>query len=356
MAYRTIVVGTDGSPTAALAVGAAARLARRCRARLVAISAVRAEGFSERAAREALAGAAEEARAARIEVAAELDRSSPAEALLDAALRHEADAIVVGNRGMGGAPRFRLGTVPDRVAHEAPCDLLIVDTAGGPGGPPRPGPPYRRVVVGTDGSPTATEAAQRAFDLAALFGASAVLVHVGDPVLGAIRLERTAALAPDEVEVARLALEGDPAERICEVAEREEADLVVVGNRGMAGVRRFLGSVPNKVAHHAATDVLVVKTVDRTAADLGPGRGGIVNVGGRPLAVYIDAEGRSYELSPRCTHMGCTVGWNAVDLTWDCPCHGSRFRHDGSVLRGPATRPLERLGGGGRSIGTGGSG
>ena len=346
--YRTIVVGTDGSPTAAAAVGAAVRLARRCRARLVAISATRSEGFSEAAARAALAAAVEAAEARRVEVRAELDRSSPAEALLDAARRHDADAIVVGNKGMGAASRFRLGTVPDRVAHEAPCDLLIVDTTGRPGGPQEPGPPYRRVVVGTDGSPTATEAAQRAFDLAALFGAAAVLVHVGDPVLGAIRLERTVGLAPDDVQVESRALEGDPADRLVETVEREGADLVVVGNKGMAGVRRFLGSVPNKVAHYAATDVLVVKTVDRTVEDLGPGRGGLVDVGGRTLAVYIDEDGRTYELSPRCTHMGCTVGWNAADRTWDCPCHGSRFRADGSVLKGPAVRPLERVGGTGR--------
>ncbi|HXF72532.1 MAG TPA: universal stress protein [Actinomycetota bacterium] len=345
MAYRTMVAGTDGSPTATAAVTAAVRLARRCRARLVAISATRSEGFSEAAAREALAAAAEVAAGRRVEAVAELDRSSPAEALLDAARRHDADLIVVGNKGMGAATRFRLGTVPDRVAHEAPCDLLIVDTTGRTGGPAEPGPPYRRIVVGTDGSPTATEAAQRAFDLAALFGAAALLVHVGDPVLGAIRLERTAGLAPDDVEVVPLALEGDPAERIVETAERVGADLVVVGNRGMAGVRRFLGSVPNEVAHRAATDVLVVKTVDRSVEDLGPGRGGLVDAGGRTLAVYVGEDGRTYELSPRCTHMGCTVGWNASDRTWDCPCHGSRFRFDGSVLRGPAVRPLERVGG-----------
>ena len=63
------------------------------------------------------------------------------------------------------------------------------------------------------------------------------------------------------VEVETFAREGDPADAILDVAEERDADLIVVGNKGMTGARRFLlGSVPNKVSHHAPCSVLIVRT------------------------------------------------------------------------------------------------
>jgi Rieske Fe-S protein len=66
-------------------------------------------------------------------------------------------------------------------------------------------------------------------------------------------------------------------------------------------------------------------------------------VEGKKLAVYIDAGGHAYAFSPRCQHMGCSVQWNDGDKTWDCPCHGSRYRFDGKVIQGPATRDLDSV-------------
>jgi 3-phenylpropionate/trans-cinnamate dioxygenase ferredoxin reductase subunit len=202
-----------------------------------------------------------------------------------------------------------------------------------------------RILAGTDGSGTATEAVRKAYTLASVYAGTVTLVHVGDPLVGAIKLDEVASAKPEDVEVQRRAVEGDPAQVLCDLAESENVQLVVVGNKGMAGVRRFLGSVPNKVAHEVPSDVLIVKTVDRSVDDLVAGHGGLVLVDGKQLAVFRDDDGSTVELSPRCTHMGCTVDWNDTARTWDCPCHGSRFAADGSVVHGPASEPLERVGG-----------
>ena len=289
MPYRTIVVGTDGSPTASVAVEVAQALAKRLRGRLVLVGALDAYGITRQPLQAALYEAAEAARAKKVDATAELIEGTPGESILAAAIKHDADLIVVGNRGMGQATRFRLGSVPDWIAHDSPCDLLIVDTTGR-AGPREPAPPYMRILAGTDGSGTATEAVRKAYTLASVYAGTVTLVHVGDPLVGAIKLDEVASAKPEDVEVERRAVEGDPAQLICELAEAENVQLVVVGNKGMSGVRRFLGSVPNKVAHEVPSDVLIVKTVDRSIDDLVAGHGGLVNVGGKQLAVYRDEE------------------------------------------------------------------
>ncbi len=78
------------------------------------------------------------------------------------------------------------------------------------------------------------------------------------------------------------------------------------------------------------------------ASDVPEGQGLAGESGGRYIAVYNSGTGLTV-LENVCTHMGCQTGWNALDKTWDCPCHGSRYHSDGSVLRGPATGPLPPL-------------
>jgi glycine/D-amino acid oxidase-like deaminating enzyme/nitrite reductase/ring-hydroxylating ferredoxin subunit len=75
--------------------------------------------------------------------------------------------------------------------------------------------------------------------------------------------------------------------------------------------------------------------------DLAPGEGKILSIDGKRVACARDHKGRVLRVSPVCTHMGCLVRWNAAEQTWDCPCHGSRFQPDGSVVAGPAESPLE---------------
>jgi Rieske Fe-S protein len=70
------------------------------------------------------------------------------------------------------------------------------------------------------------------------------------------------------------------------------------------------------------------------------GQGSIIERHGAKVAAYRDAAGKVTLLSAICPHMGCTVGWNAAEHTWDCPCHGSRFKPTGEVLAGPAEAPL----------------
>jgi glycine/D-amino acid oxidase-like deaminating enzyme/nitrite reductase/ring-hydroxylating ferredoxin subunit len=79
------------------------------------------------------------------------------------------------------------------------------------------------------------------------------------------------------------------------------------------------------------------------AATIAPGSGAVLRRGLRRVAVYRRPGGQLTELSAICPHLGCIVRWNAAERTWDCPCHGSRYHPDGSVICGPTTRGLAPL-------------
>jgi glycine/D-amino acid oxidase-like deaminating enzyme/nitrite reductase/ring-hydroxylating ferredoxin subunit len=84
-----------------------------------------------------------------------------------------------------------------------------------------------------------------------------------------------------------------------------------------------------------------VEPEERAAlAGIVPGDGAVVDIGGEHCAAYRDETGILHVVSGVCSHLGCTVGFNDVEKTWECPCHGSRFTAEGAVLQGPATRPL----------------
>jgi nucleotide-binding universal stress UspA family protein len=148
--YKVIVVGTDGSDTASLAVQAATNLASLSGATLHILHATERKtpgviafaasgGVSELAAadknktiaresRRVCEEAATEARGLGVDVKIHAVAGEPADALIAVAEEVSADLIVVGNRGMSGARRFVLGSVPNTVSHHCPCSLLIVDT------------------------------------------------------------------------------------------------------------------------------------------------------------------------------------------------------------------------------------
>ena len=145
---------------------------------------------------------------------------------------------------------------------------------------------FGSIVVGTDGSETAGEAVRQATELAQKTGSSIDLVSAYEPVSSA-RLREEAQQVPkylewsvnpredvdatleaaaDQVKEAGVdvqvfAREGDPADAILDVAEERKSGLIVVGNKGMTGAKRFLlGSVPNKVSHHAPCSVMIIRT------------------------------------------------------------------------------------------------
>ena len=143
---------------------------------------------------------------------------------------------------------------------------------------------FRSIVVGTDGSATAREAVRQALELAKPLQAHVHLVCAYEPApsvalrdddrlpgsewaLGPPRetVDATLAEATQEFVRAGVAVDvyprrGDAADAIIDVAEERSADLIIVGNRGTTGTKRFvLGSVPNKVAHHAPCAVLIIR-------------------------------------------------------------------------------------------------
>jgi nitrite reductase/ring-hydroxylating ferredoxin subunit len=80
-----------------------------------------------------------------------------------------------------------------------------------------------------------------------------------------------------------------------------------------------------------------------SARELKRGDGMIIGSRGKKVAAFRDAKGNIHRLSPVCTHLGCLVRWNHAESTWDCPCHGSRFKATGEVIAGPAEDPLSAI-------------
>ena len=96
-----------------------------------------------------------------------------------------------------------------------------------------------------------------------------------------------------------------------------------------------------KVAARFVGDRLRSSRAD-SVDELAPGTAEVLRVHGEQCAVYRDDTGALHAVSARCTHLGCIVHFNDAERAWECPCHGSRFAVDGSVIQGPANTPLER--------------
>lgn len=335
MAYRRIVLATDGSPSAETAEHVAATLARSTKGRITVAHAYSNPEKVDSGVGRALRIAEREGVKAEVQTSDE----APGHAIVEIADRRSADLIVMGSRGLYKAEQV-IGGVAKRVATHAPCDVLL--TRERPeSARPHGAVPYRRILIATDGSATADRAARKGFALARRLGASVTLCFVGHPRTGELALGDTAATIGEGEPVGMLILEGDPARMIMEAADKEGLDLIVVGNKGISGARAaLLGSVPREIAEYAPTDVLIARTVTQSLSEIGRGEGGIVTVGDHKVAVFRGQDGNVTTLSAKCPHLGCTVKWNPAGSSWDCPCHGSRFAPTGEVINGPAERPL----------------
>ena len=279
--YKRIVVGTDLSPTSKLAVERASWLTERMKAKLELVYVGSDPG-------EALEELAKEHGGE-----AKVRQGNPVDTLLDEV--GEDDLLVVGSVGMSGARRFMLGNVPNKVSHHAGSDLLIVKTDK-----KSELQPYRALLVGSDGSPTATLAVEATAQLASSIGVGLTIVCAYQPpsedelkamksgdVLDQWASKDKFADVPDElkwriatasqagdileraqdhaakhrVEATTTAVEGPAAEVLLKIAEEGDYGMIAIGSVGMSGTKRFmLGNVPNRISHHARTDVLIIRT------------------------------------------------------------------------------------------------
>ncbi|MDQ5814885.1 MAG: universal stress protein [Actinomycetota bacterium] len=284
--YERIVVGTDLSRTARVATDRAAHLAPRIEAELVLVYA----GDDPSGDVEALAK--------EYGGRAIVQRGNPADVLLDHAQGKD-DLLVVGSVGMSGPRRLMLGNIPNKVSHHAETDLLIVKSDD----PSRArNDDYKKVLVGTDGSPTAMRAVEAGVGFSDAVGAEITIVTAYQPpthdelarmkaspddpyaqwdapredettpqefrwrIPGAAQAQDVLERAADRasglgVKAEIRSVEGHAAEQLLSIAENEDFDVIIVGSVGMTGHKRFmLGNVPHHVSHHSPIDVLILRT------------------------------------------------------------------------------------------------
>jgi nucleotide-binding universal stress UspA family protein len=289
--YKTILLCSDGSAQSLQAAHAAADIACKTGAQLILLTV-----FDDTAAATPYLGAWEmgvnpealaryaaevqqdtERRTGKIIEEAGLsyrlmrEMGHPVDAIVEAAERKHADLIVLGSRGMGVWRSLVLGSVSDGVAHHAPCPVLIV--RGQYKG-------FQSILVGSDGSNAAQEAVEAAMQLTHAFGSDLTVLNVFealetytgvptddlDPDVYAERVRtvvaKRAQCAAEEVEVPYQVTQqvGHPAQTLVQTADKDQADLIVVGSRGLGPFKSLLlGSVSDRVLHHAHCPVLIVR-------------------------------------------------------------------------------------------------
>jgi Rieske Fe-S protein len=135
------------------------------------------------------------------------------------------------------------------------------------------------------------------------------------------------------------------------VASMLLSDLIIEGKNPWSEFYDPSRKTPGAIKNFIAENATVLKNFAEYVApgelssvdELKPGQGAIIRDGLKKIAAYRNDKGKLYKCSAVCTHAGCHLHWNSLERCWDCPCHGSQFAIDGSVLNGPAIAPLEKL-------------
>ncbi len=175
-------------------------------------------------------------------------KGSAFDALVDAAAQSDRSLIVVGAAGLGQTASRLWGSTSNELSHHSPVDVLFVRKAVAA---------VQTIALATDGSDTSVRAVRAGYDLAAALGVRPVLVTVaGDTAATEETLNNVESQLENTEPLQRQALLGDPAD----VLAAAEYDLVVIGNRGMAGFARVLGSTANTITHRATSNLLLVNT------------------------------------------------------------------------------------------------
>lgn len=269
--YDRVLVGTDGSETAQAAVRLAARVASALGVQLVVATAWSRDrdagplavqvqsgdtndaASSQSWAQQTVSDAAAAARTAgHDDVSTLTPVGSPADTLVQYAQDNPATLTVVGTIGLDSAAERLMGNVPHNLTHHARGDLLLVRTD-------RPDHDWERVALATDGSETANAAVRAGLDLARALAADPVLVTVADDGdRGENTLRRTASALGESGLAMEVHANANAGKGLIDLAKG--FDLLVIGNKGMSGPSRLLGSVSNKVTHASPVDILLVNT------------------------------------------------------------------------------------------------
>lgn len=282
---KRILVAVDGSSGSRHALAWAAELAKRLKAHLQVVSVAPSPevvallaGLTRAGGHWATAGAVydecnetarqdlEKARSYlkdhAVEAEIDLQSGRPASAIVDFAAANGVDLVILGSHGHGTAERLNLGSIGSAVKHHVPCSILV---ARGP-------PTLKRVILATDGSQRSRIAVAVGREIAKAFAAQATLAHVID--MNSYGLARTAAakrgktlMIEERMREMRSAegldtsvSYGPPAKQLRKLAKSQKAGLIVVGSRGLGGLKGLaLGSISDGLTHKADQSVLVVK-------------------------------------------------------------------------------------------------